>query len=171
MEAIERDTKPWIEVIDFENRRYPRFDIHLPIEYYYFKPSITHIGNISEDGLLIYFPEETHVRQYLKLKLFFCLGPELETINVLAEVVWKDNRLSKKQKNYPYGVKFVHIASEDATKLRYFLRRLSPPLHDVLCPFDILKARCWLRKFMNPSREYIPERQRRGIMLPIKFHI
>ena len=71
MEAGEKDTKPWIDVIDFENRGYPRFDIHLPIEYYQIKSSMTHTGNISEGGLLIYFPKETDVRQYLRLKLFF----------------------------------------------------------------------------------------------------
>jgi len=32
--TVEKETKPWIDVIDSENRRYPRFDIHLPIEYH-----------------------------------------------------------------------------------------------------------------------------------------
>ena len=84
MEAGEKDTKPWIEVVDVENRRYPRIDIHLPIEYYLTKSSITHTGNISEGGLLIYFPEEMDVSQYLRLKLFFSLGSELNTIKVLT---------------------------------------------------------------------------------------
>jgi hypothetical protein len=87
MEAIEKYTKPWIDVFDFENRKCPRFDIHLPVEYYQIKSSFTHISNISEGGLLIYFPEETDVSQYLRLKLFFSLGSELNTSRVLAEVV------------------------------------------------------------------------------------
>ena len=149
MEAREKDTKPRIEVIDFENRRYPRFDIHLPIEYYQIKSSITHTGNISEGGLLIYFPEETDVSQYLRLKLFFSLGSELNTIKVLAEVVWTDNHLSKDREYYPYGVKFVDISPEDGTKLKNFLRSLSSPLDDILCLFNSLKMKLWVWKLMN----------------------
>jgi len=149
MEAIEEYTKPWIEVIDFENRRYPRIDIHLPIEYSLIKSSITHTGNISESGLLIYFPEEMDVSQYLRLKLFFSLGSELDTIKMFAEVVWKDNRLSKDREYYPYGVKFVDISPEDGTKLRNFLRSLSSPLDDMLCLFNTLKGRFWIRKLIN----------------------
>ena len=158
MEAVEKDNKPRIEVIDFENRRYPRFDIHLPIEYYQFKSSITHIGNISESGLLIYFPEETDVRQYVRLKLFFSLGSELDTIKMLAEVVWKDIRLSKDREYYPYGLKFVDISSEEGTKLRKFLRSLSSPLDDMHCLFNTLKGRFWIRKFMTHPSGYIPGR-------------
>jgi len=170
MEAGEKDTKPWIDVIDFENRGYPRFDIHLPIEYYQNKSSMTHTGNISEGGSLIYFPKETDVRQYLRLKLFFPLGPELNTIKVLTEAVWMDNHLSEDQEYYPYGVKFVDISPEDRTKLRNFLRSLSSPLDDMLCLYNTLKVRFWIRKFMNPPRGYIPGRQRREILsLVTKF--
>ncbi len=154
MKAVEKYTKPWIEAIDFEKRGYPRLNIHLPIEYYQIKPSITHIGNISEGGLLIYFPKETDVRQHLNLKLFFSLGSELHTTKMFVEVVWKGNSLSEGREYYPYGVRFVDISSEDETKLRHFLRTLSSPLgDDLLCPFDTLKVRFW--KFINPSRGYI----------------
>lgn len=149
MDAGEKDTKPWIEVVDVENRRYPRIDIHLPIEYYLTKSSITHTGNISEGGLLIYFPEEMDVSQYLRLKLFFSLGSELNTIKVLTEVVWMDNHLSKDRDNYPYGVKFIDISLEDGAKLRNFLRSFSYPLDDMLGLFNTLKMRLWIRKFMN----------------------
>jgi hypothetical protein len=128
MEAGEKDTKPRIGVIDFENRRHFRFNIHLPIEYYQIRSSITHTGNISKGGLLIYFPAETDVSRYLKLKLFFSLGSELNTINAWAEVVWMDNHLSKEY--YPFGVKFIDISPEDQTKLRNFLRSLSFPPED-----------------------------------------
>ncbi len=158
MEAVEHDTKQRIDVINFENRRYPRFDIHLPIEYYQIKSSITHTGNISKGGLLIYFPEEMGVSQYLRLKLFFSLGSELNTIKVLTEPVWMDDHLSKDQERYRYGLKFIDISSEDATKLRNFLGSLSYPLDDMSCLFNTLKVRFWIRKFMNPPREYTPWR-------------
>ena len=132
MEAIEEYTKPRVDVIDSENRRCPRFDIHLPVEYRQIKSSITHIGNISEGGLLIYFPEETDVKQYLKLKLFFSVGSELNTLKVLVEVVWTDHHLGKGREYYPYGVKFVDLSPEDGTKLKNFLKTLSSPLDNPL---------------------------------------
>jgi len=149
MEAIEQYTKPRIDVTDFENRRRPRFDIHLPIECDQIKSSITHIGNISEDGLLIYFPEEPDVKQYLRLKLFFSLGSELNTIKVLAEVVWTDKHFSKGRGYYQYGAKFVDISPEDGTKLRNFLKSLSSPLDEILCLFNSLKMKLWIWKLMN----------------------
>ncbi len=147
MEAREENTTPRIEVVDSENRRYPRFDIHLPIEYYQIKSSIAHTGNISEGGFLIYFPEERDVNQYLSLKLFFSLGSELDTIQAVVKVVWMDHHLSKDGKHYPYGVKFIDISQEDGTKLRNFLRSLSSPLDNMLYLFNTAKMRLW--KLMN----------------------
>ena len=130
MDAIEEYTKPRIDVVDSGNRKYPRFYIHLPIEYYQIKLSITHTGNIGQGGLLIYLPQETNVSQHIRLKLFFSLGGALNAIEVLAEVVWKDNHLSEDQEYYPYGVKFVDISPEDNTILKNLLRSLSS-LHDI----------------------------------------
>jgi hypothetical protein len=147
MEAREKEITPRIEVVDSENRRYPRFDVHLPIEYYQIKSSIAHTGNISEGGFLIYFPEEKDLNQYLSLKLFFSLGSELDTIKALVKVVWMDRHLSKDGEHYPYGVKFIDISPEDGTKLRNFLRSLSSPLDDMLYLFNTVKMRFW--KLMN----------------------
>jgi len=142
-----RNTTPPIEVIDSENRRYPRFDIHLPIEYWQIKPSIAHTGNISEGGFLICFPEEKDINQYLSLKLFFSLGSELDTIKVVGKVVWTDSHLSKDGEHYPYGVKFIDISPEDGNKLRNFLKSLSSPLDDMFCLFNTVEMR--LRKLMD----------------------
>jgi hypothetical protein len=149
MEAGEKDTKPQIKIIDSENRRCPRFDIHLPIEYCQIKSSITHTGNISEGGLLIYFPGKTDVSQYLRLKLFFSLGSELDTIKVLAEVVWTDNHLCKDQAYCPYGIKFVDISPEDGIKLKNFLRSLSSPLDEIVSLYNTARMRLWIWKLMN----------------------
>lgn len=130
MEPAGECSKPEIRVINCEDRRYPRINIYLPVEYYGIKSCITHTGNISEGGLLIYFPEETEVGQYVRLKLFFSLGSELNTIKVLAEVVWMDNHLSKDRENYPYGLKFIDLSPEDGAKLRNLLTSLSSPLED-----------------------------------------
>ncbi len=149
METGEKTTRPRIEVIDFENRRYPRFDIHLPIEYYQIKSSISHTGNLSEGGLLIYFPEKTDVSQHVRLKLYFSLGSEVNTIKVLAEVVWMDTPLSQDREYYKYGIKFVDISSKDETKLRDFLRSLSSPLDDMVGLFNTLRMRLWTWKLMD----------------------
>jgi c-di-GMP-binding flagellar brake protein YcgR len=130
IETREKDIKPQIEVINFESRRYPRFHIKLPIEYYGIKSSITHTGNISEDGLLIYFSEEMDLTQHLKLKLFFSSGSELNTIEVLAEVAWMDDHLSQNWENYRCGIRFIDMSPEDRAKLGNLLRNLSSPLED-----------------------------------------
>ncbi len=138
MEAIEQETRPRITVIGFENRRYPRFDIHLPLEYCQFKSSFAHTGNISENGLLAYFPEEMDVGQHLRLKLFFPTGPELNAIKLLAEAVWMDHHFNRNQKYYPYGLKFVKILPEDGARLRQFLGSLSSPM-EMLTRITIIK--------------------------------
>jgi hypothetical protein len=143
MEVDEKETKPRIDAIDSEKRRYPRFDIRLPIEYCQIKSSIAHTGNISEGGFLIYFPEENDVNQYLSLKLFFSIGSELDAIKVLGKVIWMDSQLSKDGEHYPYGVKFIDISPEDGTKLRNFLRSLSSPLDDMFYLFNTVKVRLW----------------------------
>ena len=89
------------------------------------KSSITHTGNISEGGLLIFFPEQMNVSQYLRLKLFFSLDSELNAVKALGQVVWSDNHLSEDWEYYPYGVKFIDISPKDRTKLRNFISRLS----------------------------------------------
>ena len=158
MVAVEQDTKSWFEVIHFGNRRHPRFDIQLPIDYYQFKSSITHIGNISEGGLLVYLPDEIDIGQYLRLKLYFSLGSELHTIGMLVEVVWKGDHLTEDGDYYPYGVRFVDISLEDWKKLRDLLRNLSSPLDSLLFPPSDLRVRFKIEEFMNRRRGQKNER-------------
>ena len=128
MKNGEKEPKPRYGTVNFEKRKHPRFSVDLPIEYYRIDSSVSYSGrglNVSEGGLLIYFPEQMDVSQYLRLKLFFSLGSELNTIEVLAEVVWMDIRLGEDRGDYRCGVKFIDISPEDMTKLKYFLRSLS----------------------------------------------
>jgi c-di-GMP-binding flagellar brake protein YcgR len=100
----------------------------LPIEYYRIDSSIRNNGkalNISESGLLIYFPQEMEIGQHLKLKLFLASGSEMNTIETLVEVVWTDIRLGKDWGDYRTGVRFVNISMEDMEKLKNFLVSLS----------------------------------------------
>ena len=128
METEEKEAKPRTGVVSLEKRKYPRFSIDLPIEYYRINSSVSQTGralNISEGGLLIYFPEQMEIGQHLRLKLFFSLGSELNTIEMLAEVVWMDIHLGKDWGDYRSGVKFIDVSSEDIRKLENFLMHLS----------------------------------------------
>jgi len=124
----ERAIKPRIGIVNFERRRHPRFNIDLPIEYYPIDSSISHSGraiNISEGGLLVYLPEKVEVGQYLKMKLFFPLGSDLNTIEMVGQLVWMDIHLEKGWGDYRSGVRFIDISSEDLNKLKKFLKTLS----------------------------------------------
>ena len=123
-----KEIKPRYGTVNFEKRKYPRFNVDLPVEYSRIDSSIGHTGkalDISEGGLLIYFPEQMDIGRYIKLKLFFSLGSELNTIEVLAEVVWMDIHLDKGLGDYRCGVNFIDVSPEDMTKLKNFLGSLS----------------------------------------------
>jgi len=128
MEKEEQESKPRIGIVSFEKRKYPRFNIDLPIEYYRVDSSISNAGralNISEGGLLIYFPERIEIGQHLKLKIFFSSGSDLFSVEVLGEVVWVDIHLGEGWGDYKSGVKFIDSTQEDMTKLKDFLKSLS----------------------------------------------
>ncbi len=128
MKNGEKETKPRTGVVNFERRKYPRFNVDLPLEYSRIDSPVSHTGrglDIGEGGLLIYFPEQMDVSQYLRLKLFLSLGSELITIEMLAEVVWMDMHLDKDWGDYRCGVRFIDISLEDMAKLKTFLSSLS----------------------------------------------
>jgi len=124
----EKESKPRIGIVSFERRKYPRFNIDLPIEYYRIDFPVGNAGrarNMSEGGLLIYFPERLEIGQHLKLKLFFTSGSALQSVEVLGEVVWVDIHLGEGWGDYKCGVKFIETSQEDMTKLKDFLKSLS----------------------------------------------
>jgi c-di-GMP-binding flagellar brake protein YcgR len=130
MKTEEKDTKPRTGIVNLERRKYPRFSVNLPVEYYQVNSSISHTGralNASEGGLLIYFPELMEIGQHLKLKLFFTSDSKMNTIETLAQVVWIDIYLSEGWGDYRTGVRFVDISQEDLERLKNFLRSLSSP--------------------------------------------
>ena len=69
----EKEIKPRYETLNYENRRYPRFSVDLPVEYTR-EDLIVKQGrviNASEGGLLVYFPEQMEIGQLLRLNPFF----------------------------------------------------------------------------------------------------
>jgi hypothetical protein len=115
-------------VVNFERRKHPRFNIDLPIEYSLLPSPLSHPGralNASEGGLLVYLTQRVELNQFLQLKLFFPSGSELNGVELIVEVVWKDIHLGKDWGDYRCGLRFVDISPEGLTKLKKFLRSLS----------------------------------------------
>jgi c-di-GMP-binding flagellar brake protein YcgR len=124
MNTEEKRTKPHYGIANIERRKYRRFPIRLPIEYYRADSRINQTGqdlDASEGGLQILFPEQLEIGQNLNLKLFFSSDSKLNTVEMLAEVVWINNQLDEGEKHYRSGVRFINISPEDMTKLKNFL--------------------------------------------------
>ena len=100
------------------------------MEYYRIDSSTGTFGralDISEGGLLIYFPEKMEIGQRLSLKLFLSMGSKLITIEILSEVAWVELRIGEDWGDYRTGVKFVDISPDDMAKVKDFLISLSQP--------------------------------------------
>jgi len=128
MEKDPQQVTAHIGVVNLEKRKYPRFKVDLPVEYYPAETPDTHaarVVNASEGGLLLYLSEEVNIGQRLKLKLSFYLGSEWTTFETIAEVTWMDIHLGKEWGDYRTGVRFLEISPENLAKLKGFLRSLS----------------------------------------------
>ena len=114
-------------ILDLERRRYPRFKINLPLDYYRLGKQATQNAkarDISEGGLNVYFPEALEIGEQVRLKLFFATPEsDLESIEATAEVTWV--AILSGDGEYQSGVKLVDISSEDLTKLKNFLATLA----------------------------------------------
>jgi len=128
VEKEEKGTSPHVGIVSLERRGHPRFTVDLPIEYYQVSSSpgtTARAINASEGGLMVYLPERVEIGQHLQLKLFFISGSDLNTIEMLTEVVWIDIHLGKGWGDYRFGVKFIDVSLEHWSKLQIFLRSLS----------------------------------------------
>jgi c-di-GMP-binding flagellar brake protein YcgR len=112
---------------DKERRKYPRFHAYWPIQYNQIGSSVSHEGrvtNLSEGGMLIQSPGQVETGQHLKSKLSFIFDSEINTIEMQAEVVWKDIYLKEARGDYRCGAKFLDISTSDKTKLNNLLMTL-----------------------------------------------
>ncbi|MGZ3495491.1 MAG: PilZ domain-containing protein [Thermodesulfobacteriota bacterium] len=128
MKNREEETKRRYGIANIERRKYRRFPVRLPVEYYRADSPTSQTGqtlDASEGGLQILFPERMDIGQNLRLKLFFSSGSELNAIEMLAQVVWMNTQLGEGEKHYQSGVRFIDISPEDATKLKNFSASLS----------------------------------------------
>ena len=128
METEEKETKPRYGTVNFERRKYPRFNVDLPIEYYRIDSSIGQTGkalNISEGGLLLYLTDQVEIGQHLKSNFSFTSGSEIDSIEMLAEVARIDIDLGEVWGDYRCGVNFIDVSPEDMTKLKNFIGSFS----------------------------------------------
>ncbi len=120
-----KESKPRIGVAKIEGRKDPRFLLNLPLEYSLVNSEDNHAGytfNASEGGLMVNIPERLEVGQSLKMRLFFSFGPDINTIEILSQVVWTDQ--SEKDGSYRSGIKFMEITPDDKGRLGRFLQNL-----------------------------------------------
>ena len=126
MEKEEREGKPLFGLVNFERRKHPRFSVDLPVEYWQInncKSRPSHTVNISEGGLLLHLSEPIEIGQNLRLNLFIHSGADLDSIEAVGQVVWKDIHVGR-DTDHRTGLKFVDISAEDMDKLKNFLRDL-----------------------------------------------
>jgi len=122
----ENKLKPRTGVAKIEDRQHPRFLLNLPVEYYRVNSDVNQAGytvNASEGGLMVNLPEKLEVGQLLKIKLFFSFGPDINSIEILSQVVWTDHSGGKE--GYRSGVKFIEVSAEELKRLVNFLQKLA----------------------------------------------
>jgi c-di-GMP-binding flagellar brake protein YcgR len=129
MKKEKREREPYSAANDFERRRYPRFSVALPVEYWQIDKSKSRPGqtiNISAGGSLLRLSEPLEIGQVVGLTLFITSGPDFDTIEGVAqvEVVWQDTPVGK-DGTFRVGVKFVDISPEDMDKLETLLDTLA----------------------------------------------
>ncbi len=123
-----KETKPHYGIVNFERRKYPRFSVDLPIEYYPENLETRLPGravNASEGGLLICLSERIEIGESLRIRLYFPSGQGLRLIEMLVQVVWIDIHLGEEGEDYRSGVRFVDISAGDLFQLKNFLKGLS----------------------------------------------
>ena len=128
IDAEEKETKLRPEA-DRERRKYPRFNVYWPVQFNQIGSSVSHDGrvtNLSEGGMLIQSSEQMEIGQQLKSKVSFILGSEINTVEMHAEVVRRDNCFGKAMGDYQCGAKFLDISPGDKNKLNNLLMTLSP---------------------------------------------
>jgi hypothetical protein len=112
--------------LDSERRKYPRFNIDLPVKYNSRHHLFSKYGraiNASEGGLLVRLPEEIVVGQRLPLKVFFTSDSELDIIAPSVQVVWTGIHLKRDFTwDYQTGVRFVDLPPKDMIKYKNFLK-------------------------------------------------
>jgi hypothetical protein len=73
---------------------------------------------------MVYLPEKVEIGQHLKLMLSVGSNSALDTVDMIAQVVWVDIGSSIVMEDYRVGVMIVDISSTDRLKLKNLLESL-----------------------------------------------
>jgi len=115
-------------IVSIEKRRFPRFNVDLPMKYSEVKVRKKQGGiahDASEGGLLVYLQEKLPIGTKLKIEVFFSHGFRLTPIRAEAEIVWADIRGPEDWGEFKYGLKFINVGKDDFSKLKWLLDSLS----------------------------------------------
>ena len=104
-EKRKEDLRKKSGVVTIEKRRFPRFNVDLPLKYSEVKVRKKQGGiahDASEGGLLVYLQEKFPIGTRLKMEVFFSHGFRLTPIRAQAEIVWADIRGPEDWGEYKY---------------------------------------------------------------------
>ncbi len=129
-----------------ERRKYPRYSIELPLEYWQTDDALHGgmVGNLSDGGLLIYSARDIPTGRELNVRVFFPNGYEFDGIRIIGKIVWKQPHYDVDWTGYGYGFEFTQILEQDRQKLMDLLRGPST-LEEIFVSEDTI--------FRNPSPE------------------
>ncbi len=120
-----------------DRRRAPRLLMDLPVEYRVINAPYAHGGvvvNASTVGLLIQSVKNIPVGAQLSTVVLFPEGYALRSLEVLAEVVWKDVHRNEDWDGFHYGLNVIRIKEGDEEKLKQLLE--TPEQEGGLIPPD-----------------------------------
>ena len=120
---MKKKEKSPFNVVNLERRKYPRFSVDLPAEYWKtYNPlgQSSRTINISEGGVLFHISEPVGIGENLKLKILTDSRLNSYPTEALVKVMWKDTQLSKED-GYRIGARFVEISQKDRDNLRKIL--------------------------------------------------
>ena len=131
MDKVDRNSQPTSQtrmgVLSIEKRKYPRFNVELPLNYSRAEGKEIlggMVANASEGGLLVYLPERMEIGAFLKIEIFYVRGLELDTIKAVAKVVWCDLAARESWGEHRYGLQFHYIDQKDLSRLMTLLKEV-----------------------------------------------
>ena len=114
-------------VLTIEKRKYPRYNVELPLDYSRIEGKETYggiVSNASEGGLLVYLPQRMEIGAVLKIEIFCIQGLELNMIKAIAKVAWANLATKESFNEYQYGLQFLYIEEKDFDRLLNLLKEI-----------------------------------------------
>ncbi len=103
-----------------EKRKNPRFYLDLPVEYRIHPSPRPHAGivaNASQNGMLIRAARNMAIGTTLKMMVLFPSGFELNHLEGVGEIIWRDLCWKERWRGYQYGISLTRILHKDSQKL------------------------------------------------------